>query len=69
VRVTPFNFEPVDTYFERYPQLSELYCYSTHYPDPTGGEWSLRRFHEIVVPVGDEAVEKFFCTNAELLLP
>jgi predicted TIM-barrel fold metal-dependent hydrolase len=69
VRVTPFNFESVDRYFERYPHLQDLYCYSSHYPDPTGGDWSLRRFYAIVARLGDGIVEKFFCTNAQLLLP
>ena len=69
VRVTPYNFEPVDVCFQRYPQLQDVFCYSSHYPDPTGGEWSLRRFHDMVAPLGAGIVEKFFCTNAELLLP
>jgi predicted TIM-barrel fold metal-dependent hydrolase len=69
VRITPHNFEPVDRYFERYPHLHDLFCYSSHYPDRTGGEFSLRRFHEIVGHLGDDVVDKFFCTNAEILLP
>jgi hypothetical protein len=69
VRVTPFNFEPVDTYFKHYERLQDVYCYSSHYPDFTGGEWSLRRFYEMIAPLGDDIVEKFFCANSQLILP
>ena len=68
VRVSPFNFEPVEVWLERYPHLQDVYCYSTDYPHFEGMPWSLRKFYEIVSPLGDDVVEKFFCTNAQLLL-
>jgi predicted TIM-barrel fold metal-dependent hydrolase len=70
VRVTPFNeFEPVRRDFERYPQLADAYCYSTDYPHVEGGRDSKRLMYEQVAPLGEEIVEKFFATNAELIIP
>ncbi len=70
VRVTPFNeFEPVRRDFERYPHLSDTYCYSTDYPHVEGGKDSKRLMHEQVAALGEEIVAKFFVTNAELIIP
>jgi predicted TIM-barrel fold metal-dependent hydrolase len=70
VRVTPFNeFENVRREFERYPHLSNSYCYSSDYPHAEGGDDSKRRMHEQIAPLGEEVVEKFFVSNGELLLP
>ena len=69
VRVTAHFFEPVELYFRRYPHLSDVICYSTDYPHKEGREHSLEHFYEQLAPLGDEAVEKFFYKNAELLFP
>lgn len=70
VRVTPFNnLEPIEEHLLRYPHLVNCYCYSTDYPHIEGGTDIKRILHERVAPLGDEVLEKFFATNAELLLP
>ncbi|HEY0229365.1 MAG TPA: amidohydrolase family protein [Mycobacterium sp.] len=70
VRVTPFNdFEPVARDFERYPNIANAYCYATDYPHVEGGRDSKIRMYEQISPLGTEIVEKFFVSNAALLLP
>jgi predicted TIM-barrel fold metal-dependent hydrolase len=69
VRVTAHFFEPVELYFQRYPHLRDVICYSTDYPHKEGREHSLEHFYEQLAPLGNEAVEKFFYKNAELLFP
>jgi predicted TIM-barrel fold metal-dependent hydrolase len=70
VRVTPFNeFEPVRRDFERYPNLSDCYCYSTDYPHVEGGKDSKQLMYAQVAPLGETVTEKFFAANARLLLP
>lgn len=69
VRATPFCFEPVREYLERYPQLASVYCYSSDYPHREGGKYSKQLFMEQLDGVSDEVCSNFFQTNAELLLP
>ena len=69
VRVTPFFFEPVDVYLERYPQLVDVYCYSSDYPHSEGGANAMQKFHQRLESFGDEVASKFFRTNAELIVP
>jgi len=69
LRVTPFNYEPVELWFQRWPNLQDVYCYSTDFPHPEGRPWSLKKFYENVAPLGDKIIEKFFCTNGQLLVP
>jgi predicted TIM-barrel fold metal-dependent hydrolase len=69
VRVTPFVFEPVRRYIERYPELAACYCYSTDYPHREGGRESKQRFYEQLAPLGEPVVRDFFIRNAEWLLP
>lgn len=38
VRVSPFNFEPVDRYFRDDPDLADVFCYSSDYPHTEGGK-------------------------------
>jgi len=68
-RATPHNFEPVEVWFQRYPHLQDVYCYSTDFPHEEGQKWSLKQCYENISPLGDKIVEKYFCTNAALLLP
>jgi predicted TIM-barrel fold metal-dependent hydrolase len=69
VRVTPFYFEPIDVYLERYPGLVDCYAYSSDYPHQEGGPESKARLFEKIRPFGDEVVRKFFVDNGEWLLP
>jgi predicted TIM-barrel fold metal-dependent hydrolase len=70
VRVSPFNdVEPIDMYFERYPQVSDCFCYSSDYPHTEGGKDSKRKIFERLAPLGESVLEKFFVSNANLLFP
>lgn len=69
VRVTPFIFEDVAMYYERHPELADVFVYSTDYPHKEGGEYSKKTFYDALKPLGDEVVTKFFRSNGEWLLP
>jgi hypothetical protein len=69
VRVTPFNFEPVDRYFDRYPNLSDVYCYSSDCPHREGGKESHMKFDPTLAKLDETVKDKFFRTNGEWLLP
>jgi predicted TIM-barrel fold metal-dependent hydrolase len=70
VRVTPFNnIEPIEKYFEKYPHLATSYCFSTDYPHIEGGKDIKRKFLNLLGPMGDDIIQKFFRKNSELLLP
>jgi len=68
VRVTPFHFEPIGTYIERYG-LEDVYVFSTDFPHPEGGRHPITDMYESVERLGDTVIEKLFVTNGELLLP
>jgi len=68
VRVSAFDFEPIDDYMRRFG-LSEVYCFSSDYPHVEGGYEPMLRFAERLAPLGEEVMERFFVTNGELLLP
>jgi predicted TIM-barrel fold metal-dependent hydrolase len=68
VRVTPFWSEPVDLYIERYG-LEETFMFSTDYPHVEGGKDPVGKFLGRLDRFGDDLVERFFVTNAQLLLP
>ena len=68
VRVSCFDFEPVDTYIRRYG-LEDVLCFATDYP-------AHRRRHEprgqmavATGPARPDVVRKFFVTNGRWLLP
>lgn len=69
VRVTPFVFEDVGFYFERYPQIADSYCFSTDYPHKEGGKYSKLTFRKKLAHLGDDIAQKFFVDNGSLLLP
>jgi predicted TIM-barrel fold metal-dependent hydrolase len=69
VRVSPFNFEPVDRYFKDDPNLADVFCFSTDYPHVEGTRDSMKNMLAKVEPLGNEITTKFFRSNAELLLP
>lgn len=68
VRVTPFVFEPVGLYLERY-DLADVLCFSTDYPHVEGGRDPIGRFATELAPHGATVAEKFFVTNGAWLLP
>jgi predicted TIM-barrel fold metal-dependent hydrolase len=68
VRVTPFEFEPVGKYIEKYG-LEDVYCFSTDYPHVEGGKDPIGSFATSLKSLGPKVLEKFFVTNGELLLP
>lgn len=68
VRVTPFFWEPIGRQIERYG-LPEVYAFSTDFPHPEGGTDPIGSMYADVAPLGDDVVERFFVTNAELLVP
>jgi predicted TIM-barrel fold metal-dependent hydrolase len=68
LRITPFRFEPIADYIDRYG-YEECYCYSSDFPHPEGGTRPLKEFTENIGRLGQVAAEKFFVTNGEWLLP
>lgn len=69
VRVTPFFFEPIDSHLERYPHLVDVYCFSSDYPHSEGGVDAVEQFHARLKGFGDDAIDKFFRRNAQLIMP
>ncbi|MCX7863809.1 MAG: amidohydrolase [Novosphingobium sp.] len=70
VRVTPHNgIEPVAMFFTRYPQIADCFCYASDYPHLEGGAHSNRKMHDMLAPLGEAVLEKYFITNGGWLLP
>jgi predicted TIM-barrel fold metal-dependent hydrolase len=67
IRVTPFWWEPVGTYIERYG-LDDVYVFSTDFPHAEGGTEPLQRFWQSLAGHSDDVFEKFFVENAKLIL-
>lgn len=68
IRVTPFRFEPVAKYIERYG-LKECYCFSSDFPHPEGGTAPLAEFRRNIAAQGPEVAELLFVKNGEWVLP
>jgi predicted TIM-barrel fold metal-dependent hydrolase len=68
VRVTAFDFEPVDKYILQYG-LEDVLCFASDYPHLEGGKDPVGRWYERLKPLGREIVEKFFVKNGKWLLP
>jgi hypothetical protein len=49
--------------------MPEIYAFSTDFPHPEGGTDPIGRMAADITPLGDAAIEAFFVSNAELLLP
>jgi predicted TIM-barrel fold metal-dependent hydrolase len=49
--------------------LRDCYCYSTDYPHIESGKNIKEVFALKAAPLGYEAMEKFFVTNAQWLMP
>jgi predicted TIM-barrel fold metal-dependent hydrolase len=69
VRVTPFHFEPIDTYFERFATVANCFCFSTDYPHVEGGIDTKARQAALLGRLGPDVVEKFFVTSGEWIVP
>lgn len=68
VRITPFYWEPLHRYVERYG-LVDAYTFATDFPHSEGGVDPIGVMYASMAQVGDEAVEKFFLTNGLALCP
>ncbi|WP_242128196.1 amidohydrolase family protein [Sphingobium sp. Sx8-8] len=68
VRVSPFDFEPVGEYIEKFG-LEDVYCFASDYPHVEGGKKPIDKFAASLEPLGHRVMEKFFVTNGELMLP
>jgi predicted TIM-barrel fold metal-dependent hydrolase len=68
VRITPFFWEPIHAYVERYG-LEDSYVFSTDYPHPEGGVDTVRAMHDSITRISDAAAEKYFVGNGKALLP
>jgi predicted TIM-barrel fold metal-dependent hydrolase len=68
IRVTPFFWERTARQIERYG-MPEVYAFSTDFPHPEGGTDPIGKMGADIEPLGDAAIEAFFVSNAELLLP
>jgi predicted TIM-barrel fold metal-dependent hydrolase len=69
VRVSGFLWEPIDAYLDRFPWLQNVLVYGSDYPHYEGGQDPSARFAERLARFGPEVLEKFFVTNAQLLMP
>jgi predicted TIM-barrel fold metal-dependent hydrolase len=69
VRVSPFTFEPVNKYLERYPFLEDVLCFSTDFPHFEGGKNPQGVVAGLMQSFGPEVFEKLFVTNAGWLMP
>lgn len=68
VRVSVFDFEPVDEYFRMY-DIDDVYCFATDFPHVEGGKEPMEKLVAKLRPLGAEIMEKFFVQNGALLLP
>jgi Amidohydrolase len=67
LRVTVFDWEPVEAYITRYG-LDDVFCYASDYPHVEGGKKPMHELAARLAPLGEDIVEKFFCGNAEALV-
>lgn len=68
VRITPFFWEPIDVYIERYG-MQDIYVFSTDFPHSEGGTDPVGVLLDRISRIGDEATEKLFVRNGLLLCP
>jgi hypothetical protein len=67
--VTPFVTEDVGLMLDRHLSLRSCYCFNTDFPHVEGGRNPLRRMGASVSHLPGDVLERFFVTNAQLLLP
>jgi hypothetical protein len=63
LRVSPFHFEDVGHYFDRYPQVSNVYSFSSDFPHREGGKWTKRTYQQSLAHHSPETARKFFHDN------
>jgi hypothetical protein len=68
IRVSSLKFEAVSSYIDRYG-LEDVYCYSSDHPHAEGGSRQLETLMNETKRLGAGFMEKFFVTNADLLMP
>jgi hypothetical protein len=68
VRMSCFDFEPVDKYVTQYG-LEDVLCFASDYPHVEGGRNPIGKWYQRLAPLGAHVVEKFFVTNGQWLLP
>jgi predicted TIM-barrel fold metal-dependent hydrolase len=67
VRVSTLFYEAIDDYIERY-ELDDVLCFGSDYPHVEGGKNAMQTYVSRLSRLGERIIEKFFVTNAELLL-
>jgi len=68
IRVSGFWWEPIDRYIDRYG-MDSVYCYASDFPHYEGGTSPMETFSGRIERLGSSVGERFFVTNAELLIP
>jgi predicted TIM-barrel fold metal-dependent hydrolase len=68
IRVSPFDFEPVGDYLDKYG-LDTVYCFASDYPHAEGGSDPMGKFNAQLERFGPDVYEKFFVTNGQVLFP
>lgn len=68
VRVSPLSFENPGHFISRY-DMGDILCFATDYPHLEGGKNIAKKFFDQIEPLGEVALNKFFVTNGEFLLP
>jgi hypothetical protein len=66
VRVTPYFFEDIASYLDRY-DCEDILCFSSDYPHVEGGKDTFNSMYKKVEKFGPRVVEKFFSKNGEFL--
>jgi predicted TIM-barrel fold metal-dependent hydrolase len=71
LRVTPYIFEPIGDFMERYEQFGvpDILCYGSDFPHIEGGRDQITAYAQSLDRLNESMVEKFFVTNGELLMP
>lgn len=68
VRVSGFDFEPIDEYIVRY-DLEDVLCFASDYPHLEGGTNPMGEWLDKLRPLGPAVIDKFFSTNGRWILP
>ena len=68
VRFSVFPWEDLASYIQG-EGLADVICFASDYPHLEGGRDMINTMYHKIAPLGSEAVEKFFVTNGQWLLP
>jgi len=66
VRVTPYHWEPIGSYLDRWP-VAKVLCFSSDYPHPEGGSDPIRSFAECLRGQADDVLNGFFVDNGRAI--